>query len=191
MIDAIIQHPVLNNIIRETCSDNGLFVEIDGNLLNNGCLDSERIIILKTDAYYSSHIMHNPPPSVDCIIVVKCQDESYKFYIVELRNCTGTSLIKTGIIEHKFKTIADDFFTKQFPAIFSTKEYSIRSVKLWLVTDPFKTGKLNEEQYKKKIKGSVIEQYLSIKPLRILGKIALITPILPRIEKPYPKITGC
>jgi len=191
MIDSILQHPTLINHIRETCEDNGLSVEIDDKLLLDDCLDPEQIIILKPDSFYSSRNMLNPPPSVDCIVIVKCRDGSYKFFIIELRNCTGTDLIKTRIIEAKFKTITHDFFDVRFSEIFSQEKYKIKSVSTWLIANPFNTDNLCEEDYKRKIKGSVIEQYLYLKPLRILGKLVMITPFLPRLEKPYPKITPC
>jgi len=191
MIDSILQDQQLHALVRQACAENGLYVDIDSSLLNGDVLNFDKIIILKPDAYYCSKFMVSPPPSIDYIVVVKCTDETYKLYLIELRDCNGSSLVKRKVIEKKFLTIATDFFEKKFPDIFSKDRYKISSIKLWLVADPFNTATIDQEMYEKKIKGTVIEQYLSMKPISVLGKLALIEPILPYIQKPVPRVMPC
>ncbi|QLA17632.1 hypothetical protein [Desulfolutivibrio sulfoxidireducens] len=193
MIDAIRQNYDLCAISRECCSENKISVEIDVGLLNDGFLNHDKIVILKVDAYYSSHRLRvkRTPPSIDCLVVVKCQDGKHNVFLIELKDCSGTKDVRCGEIKKKFLTVIDDFFNNKFKQIFSDRFDEINSVKLWVVTDPLNTSGLTDEQYEKKIKGTAIDVYFGMKPLNVLGKYCLITPILPRQSFPCPVIKAC
>jgi len=50
-------------------------------------LHEDKFIVLKIDSYYNSLGLPKPPPSVDCLIIVKCDTNiCYDFYLVELKN---------------------------------------------------------------------------------------------------------
>jgi hypothetical protein len=55
MLDEILQDAELFALCREECSENDICIEFDE------LLPEDRFLILKTDAYYSSSRMHNPP----------------------------------------------------------------------------------------------------------------------------------
>ena len=190
MLDRIIQHETLSPLIRLCCDENGTSVDFDECLIKHDLPDHNKLLILKIDSYYSSRRMHNPPPSIDCLIILRCDDGTYSFYLIELRDVGNTSGIKPKEIIPKFNTVINQFFT-EFSDIFLDGTSTIRSVSAWLVTDALGTKNMDEEQYRKKIKGTVVEQYSSIKPFRILNKIVQLEVVSPRLNSPKPIIKEC
>lgn len=191
IIDLIRNNSDLCGLSREGCSEHAVSVQIDDKLLIDGFVNHEKIIILKMDAYYHSDHMHNPPPSIDCLVIVRCDDGKYNFYLIELRDCKRTKRIRPREIKGKFVTIIDDFIGKRYEDIFVNCFKDVAVVNLWVVTDPLKTCGLSDEEYEKKVKGTVIDAYSSMKPMKVFGKYCLITPILPRQSYPCPVITSC
>lgn len=191
MFDTIIQHNELGGLIRLCCHENGMMVEFDDDYYKNTLLDHEKAIILKIDAFYNTIDMAKPPPSIDCLIVVKCDDGTYSFYLIELRDVTGTSLIHPRVMSPKFETVIEDFFKIRFPNVFLNPDFIVKKINMWVVSDALGTKNLTEEEYRKKIKGTVIEQYLSIKPFRIRDKIVQIEVVSPILTTPIPIIRAC
>lgn len=190
LFDQIHNHSILGQICRQTCEENNSKVCIDEPLLSNGILDDNKILILKPDAYYNSLVMHNPPPAIDCLIFVKCTSGNYDMYLIELRDCSGSSRISLKEILPKFDTIVNRFFN-EFHDIFELVEHKINSVFLWLVVDPYNTRRLNSNKVNKKILGTVLEQYSSMRPFNIFGKFEIIQPKLPSHDMPSPIIAQC
>ena len=176
MFDLIICHSELSGILRRSCDENKICVEICDKLLSNDDLNDDLIQILKIDDYYSSRRMHNPPPSIDCLVILKTAENEFGLILIELRDVTGTSLVKPKDMLEKYKTTINNFMLDEFSSIFCNDNFTISFLKLWLITNPFKIPHLSDNQYNKKVKGTVLEQYNSIKPLKFKNKIALIEP---------------
>jgi hypothetical protein len=191
MLDAIIRHDVLCNHLIQECQENGIRVVIGDSLLDDGMLDTEKILIIKPDSYYSSARMATPPPSIDCIIITKCADSSYKLYLVEMRDRKGAQGVSPKVIIPKFRTIVEKFFADEFKEIFNADRFHIRDIKMWIVTDAYNTKQCSEEAYIKKIKGTVLDNYLSQKPFRVFGKLVLVEPIVPYLQHVAPVIQTC
>lgn len=77
MLDKITNHPELFGISRQSCEENDIGVRICDELMDNGQLREDAIRILKMDAYYSSKNKHNPPPAIDCLIIIKTGEGAF------------------------------------------------------------------------------------------------------------------
>ncbi len=181
MFDKIINELSLFATLCGSCSENNAVVEFADALKLNGELNDERVLILKPDAFYSSKRMSDPPPSPDCLVLVKClAEDHYDLYLVELKDVDATKQLQYRVIAAKFQTMAERFFV-EFATIFDAINYG--AIKFYLVTTyPKGGGSLSEEDYRKKIKGSHLDIYASVKPLLLFGKAVLIEP------KPSPLI---
>jgi len=117
MFKKIYNSPDLFKIVSTYCSENNAEICLsDGLDLHS----DDKLLILKTDAYYSSKNMHNPPPSIDCLILVKCDKcDGYDLHLVELRDINSQNGFNKENIVSKFKTIIDNFLQVQFKDIFS------------------------------------------------------------------------
>ncbi len=173
MFDKILNESGLSKIVCDSCSENGAAVKFDESLrLNDGKLDDAKVLILKPDLFYSSGRMHNPPPSPDCLILVKCSaNNQYDLYLVELKKVKNTKQLKHKVITKKFETMIEPFFV-DFAAIFSSVNYAL--IKFYLVTTY--PAFLSEEDFRKKIKNCHLDTYASAKPLQLFGKAILIEP---------------
>ncbi|KPA16742.1 hypothetical protein MHK_003023 [Candidatus Magnetomorum sp. HK-1] len=178
MIDKIYNDLELSSLIRELCDENDICVEISDHISDKDYL------VLKIDQYYSSKRMHNPPPSVDCIIIVKCyKNNCYDIYLVELKNIKSTKGFKINNIIKKFQTTIDDFMAKQFSHIFLNKDYCVNNFKMYFVSDACriknKFPNITESQYRKKILNTKLDMLLTSKPLQFRNKVAPFDPVLP------------
>ncbi len=183
MLDAIIMEPELFSILRSACKDNEICVKVCENLQDeNGDLREDLIQILKVDEYFNSKWMHNPPPSIDCLIIVKTGHNQFGLTLVELKNVSSAKMLKPKDIRPKFDTTIKHFLSEIFAPIFLNTDYSIAYFRLWLVTNPYRWPPMTEEQYRKKLKGTVLEMYLSDKPYRFRNLTALIEHKPPNTE---------
>jgi hypothetical protein len=158
------------------CFENNAIVDFDVFLKLNNELDENKVLILKPDYFYSSSRgIHNPPPAPDCLILVNCLDKKrYDLYLIELKDVKDTRELKYDNIVKKFHTMLNEFFVT-FDAIFSAVSYG--KIKFYLVTTYLKgTENLSEEDYRKRIKGSRLEAYVSQKPLKLYNQLAIIEP---------------
>ncbi|OHD10700.1 MAG: hypothetical protein A2086_16770 [Spirochaetes bacterium GWD1_27_9] len=174
MIDLIKNEPELKDIIVSKCEDNNYCVSLDEQI------DKDNIIILKIDNYYNSSKMHNPPASVDCLIMQKCCNETYNLYLVELRNIKYCSSIKKDNIIEKFNTTLDDFMSVRFKHIFLENIDKIM-LKLYFITDPLGVVEKNltQEIIEKKYKDTKIGFLQSINPFKFGTKYFRIEHKLP------------
>jgi|WetSurMetagenome_2_1015567.scaffolds.fasta_scaffold13040_3 hypothetical protein len=183
LFDSIRQHHELYGIVQSRCSENDVGITFADELLDHeGYPDESRVLILKLDLFYNSARMNNPPPSVDCMIIVKCeQPDHFNLYFVELRNTKRTRYVRPSEIIEKFRTSLFDFFEQRYASIFIQDNVTFQNIQLYLVTDPLRmVGKnLSEEEMRKIVGGTVLDAYGSIQPLRFQGRRLLIKPQLP------------
>ena len=156
-----------------------VFVQLS---LDNGALREDIIKILKVDKYYCSSRIHNPPRSIDCLIIIKTGENQFGLTLIELKNVSNARDLQPKDIRPKFDTTINDFLSLRFSEIFLNNHYQISYFRLWLVTDPYHWPPMSIEQYKKKLKGTVLELYLSDKPYQFGNKVALIEHKPPNTE---------
>jgi hypothetical protein len=185
MFNKIMHNQQLWSIMCHDCSENNASVAFDNSLLINGFLNNEKILILKPDNYYNTKNFATPPKSPDCLILIShAQKARYDLYLVELRNVTSSSGLKPKDIIEKFETMVNQFFP-EFSTIFYLSKY--KKISFYLVTTYPKGGsELSPEEYRTKIKGSVLDILGSAKPLKLFGRAILIQPA----PSPF-KITTC
>ena len=179
MIKEIVSDPTLFSLIKQECSENGICVEICSDLMRDDDINDDLMSILKIDDYYNSRVMHSPPPSVDCLIVVKKDDTNYGLVLIELRNVKSVDSVKPKMIRPKFDTAVNVFLKTDFSHIFENERFGISFFKLWLVTNPYRWPAMSKEVYDTKVKGSALEVYQSQKPFRFRNKVALIQHKMP------------
>lgn len=185
LFEKILQTPELLRITASYCSENDMEVCLCPSLKD------ENIIILKIDDYYSTHNgMNSPPPSIDCLIIVKCeQEECYNIFLVELKDISSPKYFETDNVKKKFETTVDDFLKNRFKDIFENEKYC--QFKCLFITDPYKCARNNmsQEEYLELIraKGLKLDYFLSIaEPFEFGNQAAMITPALPT-----PTISSC
>lgn len=190
MFNEIRNDPDLWGACRGTCSENNIGVTFDAQLLGkDGEINDERVLILKVDHIYSTAFMDEPPKSVDCLVIVKCiGDEVFDLYLIELRNVKRARYAHPNEITDKYVTVTDDMLQNRYSHIFSKFLPRIRSMRCFLVTDPFRLAgrNLSREEIKAYIGGTVLDAYASLAPIRLGGHIAPIEVVLPD-----PVIGGC
>jgi len=177
MFEAILNDPELFALHREACEENEICIEFADRLTD------DKYIILKIDAYYSSSKMHNPPPSIDCLIIVKCDTNAcYDFYLVELKNIKSTKGFDIKNLKQKFTTVIEDFLKTRFADIFLNPKYCINEFKLYFISDACRLKKranISEEQYRKKLLTTKYKLFTLLKPFEFRNKRAVIEPLLP------------
>lgn len=183
MFEAIYADPDLFAITRQHCRENDVGAAVSEELLNeHGDLLHDRVLVLKLDALYSSKNMHNPPPAPDYLIIVKCGDDSYEGYIIELRDTSQMGAVRSKQILPKFRTAVDDFLSTRYRHIFfNDDDIVFKSLKLYLVTDPLRLRSkgLSDAEYKSRIRGTVLDAYASLAPVVVGRRAYLIEPMLP------------
>jgi len=164
----------LRTIIRNECCENGYEVSIAEELHNSG-----NVLILKIDAYFNSANMHNPPPSVDCLVIVKCDaNDCYNIYLAELRNISSSNGFNKENIVSKFQTTVDVFLKDKFSTIFLNQTYC--NFKCYFVTNPYRfQGSQSDYDEYINANGLRLDYFIGIEPFEFNGKYALIEPKLP------------
>jgi len=173
----IYQNEELISIIVSYCEENNIEICLSRTLNENS---DDNLLILKIDNFFNSQKMHNPPPSVDCLILVKCDEcVGYDIYLVELKDINSAKKFDKNNIIAKFKTTIDDFLTTRFKEIFEKENYC--NFKCYFVSDPYNCSNLTQEEYDKKIRveGLKLDYFNNIKPFKFQDKIAMIEPRLP------------
>jgi len=167
----------LSSIISQCCSENNIEVCLSEGLEN--CSD-DRLLILKPDNYYSSRNMQNPPPAIDCIILVKCSsNESYNIYLIELKDIKSPQGFNKANIVAKFRTVINDFLSDKFKDIFLKESYC--DFNCYFISNPYGFKDMTQTEYDKKIhdEGLKLDYFNSIKPFKFNGKVSLIQSRLP------------
>jgi len=183
VIDTILNNQDLFAITREECSENGVCVRICENLLSGGHLNSEKIVILKPDDYFNSLRYRKPPPSIDCLIIIKRSSNEYDMFMIELRDTKTNKLACPLKLRPKFESTVNIFLKDNFSNIFENPKFKIRKIKAYFVTDPFNGDGLTDEQYRKKVAGTVLDNIALCKPIKFRDKIIML-----EHKRPSPEI---
>ncbi|HEK1437321.1 TPA: hypothetical protein ACG0T7_000776 [Pseudomonas aeruginosa] len=191
MINTIHSDANCHAISGNSLEEEGISVEIGESLLDaTGEPDWARLAILKPDRYYSTQNFATPPRSVDGTIIV--ENNGIYLYIIELKS-SQPSGIKRKEIQEKFNTMFERFLTQDFSHIFEEIEYQLNDLKLWLVCDPLKTRRKNQdndellrnlEKVSDRLRGMFADMAAAYKPFTFKGRKASIQPLLspPTIE---------
>lgn len=132
MISTIRCDKRISPFIREKIEDNGIMVEISEDLTK------EDYAAIKVDEYYAKTLPRQEPKSVDFVVVVDCQCESYFMYILELKNVKGPEKLVFSDIYEKFSNTISLFLSEAFSDIFLNDKYKYKGVKLYLISDAYK-----------------------------------------------------
>lgn len=177
MFSKIQNDPALFSIISSYCDENNIEICLSEKLDENS---DDKLLILKIDDFYSSKNMPKPPPSVDCLILVKCDSSKcYDIYLVELKNIKSQGGFDRDNIVAKFKTTIDKFLNDEFKDIFLAEKYC--NFNCYFVTNPYGCKNISQEEYDRKIhdEGLKLDFFNSIKPFKFKDKYSLIQPKLP------------
>ncbi len=155
MFDEIRNNNKLSKIIRNFCEDNNFEICISDNLEKN----DENLLILKVDDYYSTKNFKKPPKSIDCLILVKCKNQSFNMFLIELRNIKNSKGFKEKEIYEKFQNTFNFFLNDEFLNIFD--KYSYNNIECYFVSDPY--------GYRKRDKNLTRENFLEKQHCRSLN----------------------
>lgn len=178
MFDEIRNHPDLADFRCRTCEENNVAVKVCDELTDNGELRQDLIDILKIDAYYNNRV-HQPDPSIDCLIVIKTGHREFGLTLVELKNVSHRRHLGIHRIGKKFKTTIQDFLSNRFADIFTSIDFTLSYFRLWLVTNPGILPPMPSEKHRKRFKTSELERCLIEKPHNFRGNVAHIECVPP------------
>ncbi|NQV19151.1 MAG: hypothetical protein HQ534_11495 [Armatimonadetes bacterium] len=182
MISVIRNHPVLKEIVVDSCIENNVGATISPNI------NKDDFIILKIDNYYNSLFLADTPKSVDCLIILRCEDNTFRLFIIELRDIKNLAGFSVKEIYQKFKTTINDFLRERFNEFFFSDNYDIKDLKLLFITDPLnmQNRKYTLNQIKNRTKGTKIENLLLMRPFKFGNRYYSIS-----YEVPNPIIQKC
>ncbi len=166
-INRIKNDPILSHFICDNCSENDISVTFDQRI------NKEEYVIIKVDDYYNSLNRERPPPSPDCLIVLKCNDIEYSLSIVELKAIKNSQGFTFDNMIGKFETCVYDFIEHKFSELLFI---DYKRIKLFFVSDI--------EIYRRDI-GLKMELLMNTR-IRYGNKSLMITPY-----KPTPTIKRC
>ena len=133
MIKTIRNNGKLNKYIKDTIEDAGIEVKVAPELC------TEQYVGIKVDDYYNDqHLDGETPKSVDYIVPVDCECNSYVLYILEFKNVNEPRNIINSEIRDKFDTAINRFLKNDFSDIFEKDQFKYRDMKLYLVTTAYK-----------------------------------------------------
>jgi len=176
MINKIKQHFFLQQFIDTECCENDVEATISKNI------STEDYVILDMDAYYKALKNKKIPPSVDCLILIRCSDGKYKLFLVELKDLETDKYLKKSNLIGKYNTTINDFL-ETYSSTFSFNG-NLKDFKLLLVTNPYNWSdncKMNE-----RLKSTKLNFLNTMPPFRYNGFIKKI-----ELELPNPIIQNC
>jgi hypothetical protein len=131
MIAQIEHEKKLKKYTTRAIEDAGLKIDVDPKLRNDD------YIAIKVDDYYNGlKLGGETPKSVDFIVSVDCECNSYVLYVLELKNTKRVSF-QTKEIHEKFETAFEDFMKVRFCHIFQNDSYKYKDVKLYIVSTAY------------------------------------------------------
>jgi len=107
MLDRIKKHPTLSKFLKQECSEQGVAIQIDERI------SSDDFIIISPDDYYNS-LNEKRPASVDCLVIQKCNELSYKITLIELKSLHSAHKFDLDNMIEKFQNTLTDFMSKRF-----------------------------------------------------------------------------
>lgn len=167
MLRKIRNHPVLRNLIKDSCCENGICVSFAEDI------DRDNTIILKVDEFYNTLGLEETPPSIDCFIIRKCVNGGYGLTLVELKNIHSSKGFDIQKMKGKFVTTIDDFMKTRFK---EPLDVDYKTIKLFFVS--------NIEVYRRDL-GLKMEVLMNTR-FKINGRQHMIQP-----RMPDPTISNC
>ena len=116
MIDEIANSDDLKLYRVSKCEDNEVCVETHSDI------NDDEYIIIKLDDYYNGLHEDPTPPSVDCLIVQRCQ-QGFKVYLIELKNVKRAKSINRANLIEKYRTALFDFLSGRYQSIFNGYDF--------------------------------------------------------------------
>jgi hypothetical protein len=126
MIEKIYNTAALQPFLHKDCCENEVCVTFDEALL------LENYVVIKVDDYYNSLHLEKTPPSPDCLIVRKCENEGFGLTIVELKAISTAQNFDLANMKNKFSTCIDDFIGDKFNDLL-LQDY--KDIKLYFVSN--------------------------------------------------------
>lgn len=180
MLNKIRNNPKLKEFISDDCEESGIYVSMADDI------PPENHLILKVDRFYNSlNLGHlgKTPKSIDCLIPLKCIDDDYLVYLIELKRLKSGRHLKVPDIFDKFETTIKNFMSSRFKNIFfNEKRYQIKKLHLYFVSNPYRES---EESHRRK-KGSEVDSLLLRKVFKFQGLKYQV-----KHKLPNPIIAGC
>jgi len=171
MINKIKYTEALKPFITHECEENKIFVSMADDIPKNNYL------VIKVDRYYNSLKLSDTPPSVDCLVLLKCTDNHYVLFLVELKKIKRPRSFKIDNIRGKFRTTIDDFMSTRFKDIFHSETLPVKELHLYFVTNLYKTPRKDTTR---------MDSLLSLKPFKFRGRNYQISH-----KHPNPLIKNC
>jgi hypothetical protein len=100
LLNKIRNDETLKDFIEDSCCDSGICAQFDEKI------DKNDYIVFKVDKFYASQKLSETPKSIDCFIILRCQNkaEHYALYLIELKNQKGNTY-KPKDTPEKFRTV--------------------------------------------------------------------------------------
>lgn len=171
MISLITNDKVLKYFLHYEIEDAGVSVKV------NETLSSRDYVGIKVDDYYCSLKLDKTPKSVDFIITVDCQCNSYLLYILEFKKLKKPKYLKVQEILEKITNTFNDFIEDRFKYIFLNDKFKYKKVFIYLVGDVYTPARLKTRNYENDT--LKIDTNLSLNPIRFRGKFYRINYCLP------------
>jgi hypothetical protein len=177
MIYKIKNTKALQPFITDRCEENKIAAEMDEEIR------PENYLVLKVDDYYKLLHLADTPPSLDCLVPLKCSDNTFIIHLIELKKIKKPGGFSVDNIYKKFKTTIENFMTRRFKNIFhNEKYYAIKRLELYFVTSPYG----NDEKIRRKEGTTRMDALLARPPFRFMGKKYQI-----KHKLPNPIIKSC
>lgn len=170
MLDRIKEHPILSKFIKDECSEQGVSIQIDNRI------SQDSYIIISPDEFYNS-LKEKVFPSVDCIVIQKCNELDYKITLIELKSIrTAHNFVLENMIE-KFQNTLANFISVRF------KENLFKNYK---TVDLYFVSNIELHNIKKDRDLGLKLEYLISKRFEYNGKRLMLRP-----KMPIPTIKPC
>jgi hypothetical protein len=157
----------------EKIEENRIKVDIDDTL------NTEQYVIVKVDDYFNKLHLKETPKSIDFLVSVDCESNSYVLYLLELKDINSPKRLNINGIYEKFNNTFNDFMSDKFSFIFMDNRYEFLEINLYFVSDPYgiqrkypdyQTSK--EDRIKRRLKRDTlkVDAFSLLPPLRFRDK---------------------
>ncbi len=179
LIELLKNEQLLQDFFCKVCVENGVSMNIDETIGKNA------ILIIKVDDYYNDENVEKRDCSPDCLIIQACGENSFRIYIVELKNIASPHSFEVKKVKEKFITCLQDFMSERFGHIFHVENINFASIKLFFVADPY--GFKKEPDRQDRLFQPLKTDYLLAERIpKFFGKHLYIEPKIPN-----PMIKNC
>jgi hypothetical protein len=177
LIDKILLDVKLQKYICGECDENGVGITI------HPSVDRKELVIIKADAYLK-YELHPNPAGPDCLIIQHCADDSYRIFLIELKNIADLGLYSLTHIRDKFQNCFDIIMSDKHRELFYNLNYRFKSILLIFISNP--KEQLRREGIDKKQKNTRLDSLLALRPCQFANKHYPISYL-----EPYPTIIPC